>query len=325
MPYIKEIISHSLNLKQYFETENICFFDIETTGLNRNKNMIYLIGILYFDISVNNWILKQYFADSFHREIDILNKFIYKISSFDTIITYNGNSFDIPFIEHRLKHHKINYTIDRDKSFDLYQLIRTNRAYLPLENLKLKTVEKYLGINREDIYSGYDCIKFYYDYIKSNNQNLKDNILKHNYDDLIYMLDVISIIEVLDDKKSFYLDFQGSNIKFTIQDIEISGDLLSIEGKLDTRLKNNIKHFGNNLQLTTKDFNKFYLTIEFKRGYVSNNQIGSYLDLSNYPSLNLIDSNDYSLPSNIFLLLVDKKYCTENLKNLVKKVFKQYD
>lgn len=325
MPYIKEIIPHSLNLRQYFDTENICFFDIETTGLNRNKNMIYLIGILYFDISTNNWILKQYFADNFHREVDILNKFISKISSFDTIITYNGNSFDIPFVQHRLKHHKINYTIDKDKSFDLYQLIRMNRAYLPLENLKLKTVEKYLGINREDIYSGYDCIKFYYDYIKSNNQNLKDNILKHNYDDLIYMLDVISIIEVLDDKKSFYLDFQGSNIKFTIQDIEISGDLLSIEGKLDTRLKNNIKHFGNNLQLTTKDFNKFYLTIEFKRGYVSNNQIGSYLDLSNYPSLNLIDSNDYTLPSNIFLLVVDNKYCTENLRNLIKQVFKQYN
>lgn len=325
MTNINEKISHPLNINHYFDKEHICFFDIETTGLNRNKNMIYLIGILYFDIHTNNWILEQYFADNLDKEIDILNHFLAKITNFDVLITYNGNSFDIPFIEHRLKYHNMDYTIKKDKSFDLYQLIRKNKAFLPLENLKLKTIEEYLGFHREDKYTGYDCIKFYYDYIKSHKKYLKDDILKHNYDDLVHMLDVISIIDVLDTRKSFNLDFDGSSIKFTFDDIQTTKELMIIEGKLDKKLSNNIKHFDKHFQLVTKDFDSFSFSIGFKRGYVSDNEIGSYIDTLNFPMLDINDSTNYSLPSNIYILMVDKKYCVDNLKNIVKAIFKKYN
>jgi len=99
---------------------------------------------------------------------------------------------------------------------------------------------------------------------------------------------------------------------------------MNIEGTLDTKLKSNIIHFDKNFQLITKDFDKFSLSIEFKRGYVANNQVGFYIDTLNFPFFNLKYSTDYALPSNIFTLIVEKKYCVENLKNLVKEVFRKY-
>lgn len=324
METITNIISHSLSLENYFEKDNICFIDIETTGLNRNNNMIYLIGVLYLDCTTDNWILNQYFAQDMDKEQGILEKFIDDISHFDKIITFNGESFDLPFIEHRLNKYGINYVFDKSKSFDLYQLIKKNRYYLNLPNLKLKTIELSLGYIREDIYSGYDCIGFYYDYIKSGNILLKENILKHNYDDLVHMLDIIRIIDVLDDKKSFYLDLQNTTIKFTIENIEVNGDILNIKGILNPLLENNIRYYFGNYSIITEKLNLFTLSIEIKRGYITEEKQCIYIDISKIDQLKrLKDTTNYKLPPNILVLMIEKNYCIDNIKNLLKEVFRE--
>lgn len=319
METINNIISHSLNINKYFENEKICFLDIETTGLNRSKNMVYLIGVLFLDNST--WTLKQYFANTIEKEKDLLEKFISDISTFDKLITYNGDSFDLPFIEHRLKHHNLDYNIDKTKSFDVYRIIKNNRNYLDLENLKLKTIERSLGFYREDIYSGLDCIEFYYDYINSNNITMKNNILKHNYDDLTHMLDIIMILDIIDDKKSFYLEIQNSSIKFLIENISISGDMITITGIIDKILDANIKHFDRNYSIITKDLNRFIISIEYNQGYVTKEKKCMYIDLSDLPIISeLKDSTEYNLPSNILTLIIEKKYCLSNIKNLLKEI-----
>lgn len=323
METITNIISHSLNLKKYFENTNACFIDIETTGLNRNNDMIYLIGVLYYDFKINNWILNQYFANSMAKELELLEKFIDMISTFDKIITFNGESFDLPFIEHRLKKYGIHYIFDKEKSFDLYQIIKKNRYYLNLPNLKLKTIEFSLGFIREDKYSGHDCIGFYYDYIASKNTLLKENILKHNYDDLAHMLDIIEILDVLDDKKSFYLDIKNTTIKFTIENIQISGDMININGNLDSLLENNIKYYSEDYSITTEDFNNFTISIEFKRGFITEEEQCIYIDISKIEGLeNIEDATGYKLPAGILILMIEKKYCIDNIKNVLIETFK---
>lgn len=319
METINNIILHSLNINKYFENEKVCFLDIETTGLNRSKDIIYLIGVLYLDNDV--WILKQYFANTIDKEKDLLIKFISDISTFNKLITYNGDSFDLPFIDHRMKHHKLNYTIDKTKSFDVYRMIRNNRNYLDLENLKLKTIESSLGFHREDIYSGLDCIGFYYDYINSKNKLMKDNILKHNYDDLIHMLDILIILDIIDDKKSFYLSIQNNTVKSLILDIGVFGDMITIISVLDKSLDTNIKYFDRNYSVISEDLNKIVVTIEYKQGYVTKEKKCIYIDLSDFLNTKgLEDSTEYNLPSNILTLMVEKKYSIENIKNLLKKI-----
>ena len=47
--------------------ENICFFDIETTGLSAAVSSLYLIGTITFEN--NEWVLNQWFADDYVSEI----------------------------------------------------------------------------------------------------------------------------------------------------------------------------------------------------------------------------------------------------------------
>lgn len=321
MEIINNIINLSLRTNRYFNTSNVCFLDIETTGLNRNMNSIYLIGVLFFDENSKSWILKQYFANNLDKEKNILEEFLSVFSSFDKIITYNGDSFDIPFIEKRLEYYDIKYDFDKNSSYDLYQVIRQNRYFLNLANLKLKTVELSLGIEREDKYSGKDCIEFYFDYINSKNYLLKDNILKHNYDDLVNMLDTIKILDVLDNKKSIIFKYQDVNKKFTINDLEISGDMLNINGILNEKLKKNIKYYDNNHSIVSEDFYNLNICIEFNKGYISQEEQCLYVDISDFNYLeNIEDTTGYNLPSNILILMIEKKYLLDNIKNLLKEI-----
>lgn len=331
MEIIINKIDHDLDIKKYVANKNSCFLDIETTGLSRYKNIIYLIGVLYYDLSLKSWVLKQYFANTMEKEIDLLSIFIRDISNFDTIITYNGDNFDIPFINHRLKHNNINDFVNKDKSFDLYALIRKNRQYLNLKNLKLKTIEESLGFFREDEHSGFDCIGFYYEYVKTNNLDLKKFILKHNYDDLVHMLDVIQILDVIDNKKSFYLDSDKNNDdknnrkkkKYTIVNIEFSKDILEVSLNTNTPFKKNIKYFSNSYNITSKNLMHLNISIDIKYAYISKNEICTYVDRVDYPYIDASDCKKYNIPSNIFILTVEKEYYIENIKELLKSILKE--
>ena len=88
-----------------------------------------------------------------------------------------------------------------------------------LESFRLEDVEEYLGIYRSDQYSGRECIKVYLDYIVSKDPSLKERILLHNYEDLYYLLDVISILDEIEDLKSFKIYHMEETIKFNIEQI----------------------------------------------------------------------------------------------------------
>lgn len=321
MEIIINKINHDLNIEKYIKDKNSCFLDIETTGLSRYKNIIYLIGVLYYDLKLKSWILKQYFSNTMEKEVDLLSVFIKDISSFDTIITYNGDNFDIPFINHRLKHNNINNFINKDKSFDLYTIIRKNKNYLDLKNLKLKTIEENLEIYREDKYSGFDCIGFYYEFIKTNNPDLKKFILKHNYDDLVYMLDVMEILDVIDNKKSIYIDMntKEKNI-FKIENLEFSKDILRVSLINDIPLQKNIKYFSGNYSVISKKLVYLHISIDIKYAYINEYEKCTYINREDYPFLNTNSHTKYNIPSNVFILTVEKEFYIENIKKLLKSI-----
>lgn len=323
MDIVKANIKHNLKLDNYFPNENICILDIETTGLNKFKDAIYLIGILYFSTEDESWVLDQYFADDLNEEKEMLELVLSNIVEYDRIISYNGDFFDLPFIKQRLKHYKLSDSLKTIKSFDLYQYIRKYRFLFDLPDLKLKTIERELGFIREDKYSGLDCIDFYFDYIKSNNSILKERILKHNFDDLVHMLDIIPIIDLIDNKRSLYVDFANSNRKFSIEKIQVSNDLLKIEGTIKPPLENNIKYYDKNFNFLTEDRNSFSLSLEFSLGLISPKEKCKYINLDEFSILGkLRNSEDLKVASNIFILAIEKKYCIDNIRNLINEILK---
>lgn len=320
MEIIFNNLHHNLNINKYFNNLNSCFIDIETTGLDRNKQIIYLIGLLFYDDSNNTWTLKQYFANNKSSEKTLLQNFMMDISSFDNLISYNGDNFDIPFINHRLKTHGLDEFIPKSKSYDLYKVIKSNKDYLNLENLKLKTVERSLGYYREDKYSGFECIRFYYEYIKNKDNLLKEKILKHNSDDLFYMLDIIQILDVIKERKTIYLTSNKSMVNFIIDTLDIKENILYVSGSISTPLKNNIKFFSNSYNIYTEDLKNFKIKIDIRYGYVSKDEKCAYIDSLDYPNFKLYSSSKYNIPPNIFILKVEKELYLDNIKLLLKNI-----
>lgn len=323
MELISTKLFHKLDISKYFPGQNSCFIDIETTGLDRNKQIIYLIGLLYYDRDSEMWILNQYFSDAVEKEKSLLNLFLDDVASFDNLINYNGDRFDIPFINHRLAYNGIDKSISLDNSYDLYKTIKANKDYLKLENLKLKTVETSLGYHREDIYSGFDCIGFYYNYIKNKDPLLKERILKHNSDDLFYMLDIIEILDVIHSKKAIAIESNTHPLDFTIENIKIDKDIMYIDGHADKDIDKNIKFFSDKYNIATDQYRSISISINIKYGYVAENEKSVYIDLLDYPDKTLINNSNYNIPSNIYILKVEKEFYMENIKLLLKSILEE--
>ena len=322
MEMYSHLIKAKKSISKYFPEKNICFLDIETTGLSRKYNQIYLIGLVYFNIENNSWNLIQLFADHIDEEKDLLEQFNNFISNFNLIVTYNGDSFDLPFIKHRFKTHGINSKILNINSFDIYRKIRNNSPYLHLENLKLKTIEESLGIYREDEYSGKDCINLYYQYMKTKDKILKQKILKHNYDDLYYLLDIIKIFDFINDIKSKIINFNNGKIYMEIENITIDGDVLRISSNTSVMNKQiNLFYYENGFNLHWKDKTNLIIDLEVKKGFITPTKKCLFINKTKLPvSINLEDLSKYMVPNNIVLIKVEDKYEMENIKNIIERL-----
>lgn len=192
-----QVITHILDTPLDIPTNHIVF-DIETTGLNSKYCKVILIGALY--IENNKTVVKQFFALSQDSEKNILTEFIDLIQSFDYHITFNGITFDIPFLNYRLKKHDINYEIDKYKDIDILRLVKPYKENLSLSDCKLKTLEKYLGIERDDTISGKESVELYKEFEKTQDISLKEKILLHNYDDIYYLGHMFKIKDIIYDR-----------------------------------------------------------------------------------------------------------------------------
>ncbi|MBZ2175293.1 ribonuclease H-like domain-containing protein [Schnuerera sp. xch1] len=315
------IIKSKNNIYNYFKKDNICFLDIETTGLSRKYNSIYLIGILYFNSKNNYWYLKQFFADKIDEERELLEAFNEFINGFDLIVTYNGKSFDLPFIKCRLSEFNISSKIYNIKDFDIYREIKSNNSYLNLKNLKLKTIEESLNIYRKDEYSGKDCINFYYQYTRNNDNTLKNNILKHNYDDLYYLIYIFKIFNVLKDIKTTYIDFnENKKIKLEIKDIKINGDIFSVLSEVLPITNINMVSFQNNFNIRWENEN-LIINLEVKKGLITPTKKCLFIDTSYWQfNKKIYDLSQYMTPDNIILLKVEDKFEMKNIKNILKEL-----
>ena len=61
-----------------------------------------------------------------------------------------------------------------------------------------KTIEYFLGITREDTYTGGELISVYHDYLTSHDYNLYHMLLLHNSDDMKGMLEILPILSYYD-------------------------------------------------------------------------------------------------------------------------------
>ncbi len=320
MKIINSKFKHNLDFTAYGISHNSCFLDIETLGLNRNKDMIYLVGVVYYDKTENLWNLDQYFAETYEEEKNMLSELKDKIANFETLITYNGDAFDLPYLSNRFKIYNIDFDISKIKSLDLYSIVRKNKQYLNLENYKLKTLERFIGIYREDIYSGRDCIQFYKDYLITKDSLLEAKILNHNYDDLFYMLDLFDVLDILQDKKTVQLKVKDESINLILNEIKTIGDFLIIKGDIESNLDYKINYYSDNFNFILGD--EFLIEIEYKKGLITP-EINCIFIYNHDFSLDIYDQSYHSPPKDVILLQTGKTLELNNIKIIIEHLAKR--
>lgn len=174
--------------------EGDLFLDIETTGLSREKHQIYLIGSARI-VDDNRIYVNQFFAEQSSEEAALLAKFSEYLAEnhIRRIITFNGNGFDLPFLDARAKNCQIPLSLSGYEMLDIYRELAKRRRLFHLANYRQKTVEQFLGICREDRYSGRELIAAYKGYLKSHDEHAKELLLLHNREDVLGMPDLLSM------------------------------------------------------------------------------------------------------------------------------------
>ncbi|MCT4593980.1 MAG: ribonuclease H-like domain-containing protein [Anaeromicrobium sp.] len=317
---ISESFNTPSSFNKYYSNLNFAFFDIETTGLSRKNSKIILIGILY--ICDGKIIVKQYFCNNRSEEKEMLLQFMKDIRDFHLLISYNGNAFDIPFINERLKYNKISDSINPYKSMDFLCLVRRNKDLLNLHNYKLKSVEELMGIHRNDTISGKDSVALYNIYEETKDEKLLKVILLHNYDDLYFFSKTLKILDLIPEENLF-LDFpyvinHEDYYKIYISKHIIKNSALHIEGSILWNEENDYFFYDTLLDFKYEKYsNKFSLKILLEKGLSPNGEKCLYLPLDRISNMdgNLVFKLDKNIQPNS-LLYFYKNLLSTILKNM---------
>lgn len=156
------------------------FIDIETTGLSPQDSEITVIGF-YICSGTEARSVQLVGRDITRTEV------LTTLEGVDTIYTYNGARFDLPFI---YQHLGINLAEMYDHCDLMFQCWRNN--------LKggLKGVEKQLGISRESVgVDGFEAIRLWYRYLQSADLEALDTLLRYNLEDVINLKTLKEILD----------------------------------------------------------------------------------------------------------------------------------
>ncbi len=198
MLVIKDEAGININypIERFCDKEKILYFDIETTGLSRKYCSIYLIGVMYFEN--DQWMYAQWFADNYNDEANVIMAFQKFIQDYECLIHFNGNSFDIPFVKERAEKYNIDLDLDRLKSIDIYKDISSLKNLLNLPNLKQKTLEEAIGLDRKDPFTGGELVEVYKEYVRTKDEKLIFPLLLHNREDVLYMGKITELLALSD-------------------------------------------------------------------------------------------------------------------------------
>ena len=180
---------------QLFDDHSI-FLDIETTGFSPTNSYVYLIGCAVRD--EKNIVVHQYFAENTTEEQEILSAFLELLSGYDTIISFNGVGFDIPYLKAKCDAHGLTENFREKTYLDIFKAVSELKFLLKFPNYKQKTIEKFLDLGREDTQNGGELINVYREYIRHPSEEAERLLHLHNYEDVLHMPDILPILSYME-------------------------------------------------------------------------------------------------------------------------------
>ena len=163
--YFSETIPRSESWRMYADfRQNAAYLDIETTGLSPDYSIITLVGILDRD---------GYHAFVYDQNLSDLRE---ALERYDLIVTFNGASFDLPFIESHFGR-----VFKHTAHIDLRHVL--NRIG---HKGGLKAIERRLGVGRPSdltALDGFDAVRMWRMW-ELGSQGALDTLIRYNAEDV---------------------------------------------------------------------------------------------------------------------------------------------
>jgi uncharacterized protein YprB with RNaseH-like and TPR domain len=163
--YFNDLLPANQAWRLFPDFENsVAYLDIETTGLRGDRDYVTTIA-LYDGLDVYHYVRGEN-----------LDEFADRIAAYKLIVTYNGKTFDVPFLRTHLGLPMTHAHIDL--RYVLASLGQTGG---------LKACEKRLGLDREDLadVDGYFAVLLWHDYIRNKNRKSLETLLAYNIADVV--------------------------------------------------------------------------------------------------------------------------------------------
>jgi len=168
----------------YTDTDDWLLLDTETTGLaGGSGTLAFLVGVAGFRDG-RLW-LRQYLMTRFAAEAQMLQRLCGDLHGRETLVSYNGKSYDLPLLADRLRLHGLDNPFRERPHLDLLHAVRRRHAG-DWENCRLATAEReLLGLKRQHDLPGSQAPAAWLDYVRSGRGDSLERVVAHNRDDLI--------------------------------------------------------------------------------------------------------------------------------------------
>jgi uncharacterized protein YprB with RNaseH-like and TPR domain len=184
--FSEEYSSPELSALYKTHPSQLLFLDIETCGLSNAP--LFLVGVAYF--TGEDFSILQLFARNYSEERPLLSFFTKLLSQYAGLITFNGKSFDMPFIISRGQEYRIDIPGVELHIDLLFEVRRYWRQLMP--DCKLQTVERYVfGRRRNGDIPGSRIPAIYDEFVQTGNIPLIQRVLDHNILDIITMIEIV--------------------------------------------------------------------------------------------------------------------------------------
>ncbi len=195
---VGEIPSGSKNLK------HAIFIDTETTGLAGGAGTYaFLIGIGH--VELDHIVVRQYLLPDFSHEWLMLNHIEQIFQQFHFTVSFNGKSFDIPLLKNRYVLNRMVTVLEDLHHVDLLHAARRIWKFR-LPSCDLQTLERQvLNVQREADIPSELIPQIYFEFIRKRDSLMLEEVLEHNYHDIVNMVLLTLKITAICQKPSQYL------------------------------------------------------------------------------------------------------------------------